>query len=323
MWLRRGVWSDYHRTAFGAVLHRGDLLKPTSEARAIVLCDDLTAWSPLAGKVSGVMNGCPAPEETARMREGSGLGSTRGVGDPSIPYIISPRRTQLLSGTPILRWNEIPGASIYSVQIKGTNTGRIIWSTMTDESGVTYPGEPALESGATYLLIVEADNGASSQDEDVPGLGLTLLNANDAQRVRAAAGRLADLGLTPDAEAFGLAQLYTGYDLTAEAIEILERLVQAGSQSAAVYRTLGDLYRHIGVSLEAEARYSTAVELAEAAGDVEGQAAAQAGLGEMYGKMGNVYHAVRWLERALAGYEVLGDAQRVTELEERLGDLSQ
>jgi len=320
--LRREAWSDYHRTAFGAVLHRGDLLRPGSGANAVVLCDDVRTWVVPSGMPSGLTNGCPPPAEPVLARGESQLGSTRGGTDPAIPYIISPRKTRLLDDRPLLSWNEIPGASSYAVQVKDTNTGQIIWETMVAGSDLPYPGEPPLESGVTYLLIVEADNGRSSQDEGVPGLGFSLLDEGDAQRVRAAAAQVGGLQLHDEAQALALAQIYTAHGVIAEAMGILEPLAQAGSRAGAVYRTLGDLYQHVGLSLDAEARYLTAVELAEAAEDVEGEAAAQAELGEVYATLGNKAEAVRWLEEAQAGYGALGDSQRMSELAERLEELN-
>ena len=117
--------------------------------------------------------------------------------------------------------------------------------------------------------------------------------------------------------------LYGGHGLIAEAIEMLKALAEDTSQAAAVYRTLGDLYRQIGLNLLAEARYLKAVELAKAARDVEGQAAVQAGLGEVNAELGKKDEAGRWLNQARAGYEALGDLQRARELQERVTDLSQ
>lgn len=317
--LKRGEWKDYHSTAFGAVLHRGDLLRPASSAEVVVLCDNLTTWNVPAGIPSGLTNGCPQPPEPVLMSGNSLLPNTRGGNDPLIPYIISPRATKLLSETPTLRWNPSPGSTRYSVQIKGEV---LIWESDVSATQTIYPGKPPLEPGRTYLLIVEADNGKSSQDEDIPGLGFSLLNESDAQEVQDDAEHFAELNLPDKAKAYALAQLYAGDGLMAEAIETLEALVGADSQTAAVYRALGDFYLKIGLSLLAGPHYRRAIELAEVAGDVEGSAEAQAGLGTVYETQGNKDEATRWLDQARAGFEVLGDMKRVSEIEKQLNDLS-
>jgi len=319
--LQRQEWSDYHRTAFGAVLHRGDMLRPGSGVNAVVLCDDVSTWAVPPGMPSGLSNGCPSPQEPVLVRGESELASTRGGTDPGIPFIISPRKTNLLDDRPLLSWTEPPGVSGYLVQIKNADTGEIIWETTSGGHELPYPGEPALESGVTYLLIVEAEGGGSSQDEAVPGLGFRILDETDAERVRAATEQVAELALDDEATALALAQIYISHELVAEAIEVLEPLAEAGSQSAALQRTLGDLYRHAGLSLQAQESYTRALELAEADQDVEGQAAAQAALGEVYATLGDADEAVSWLEKAQSGYAALGDTQRASELGERMADL--
>jgi hypothetical protein len=329
--LKRIVWPAYHPTAFGAVLHRGDLLQVADDAKVTILCDGLTLWTPPTGAPAGLTNGCPQPSDKLLASGAIGIASAnRGGSDPLLPYIISPRQTRLLTPTPTLRWNGVPGATGYTVRVSG---GEVKWQVEVDPAGVDsteignielvsliYPG-PSLQPGVTYLLTVEADTGASSQAEDVVGLGFTRLNETEAPRVQAAAEKLAGLKLSHEAQAFALAQLYAGRNLTAEAIETLEALASNGSQAAAVYLTLGDLYRKISLTRLAETRYLMAVELAVAAGDVEGQAAAQAGLGEVYAAIGNFDEATRWLHQAQAEYEALGDSQNASELAERAMEL--
>jgi tetratricopeptide (TPR) repeat protein len=119
-----------------------------------------------------------------------------------------------------------------------------------------------------------------------------------------------------------LAYLYIGYELRAEAIETLEALVKEGSQTAAVYRTLGALYEEVGLSRLALTRYLKTAELAAAAKDVEEQAVATVGLGNAYEAIGNVEAARRWLTQARDGYATLGDTERVSELEGQLAKLN-
>jgi len=316
--LKRAAWSDYHPTGFGTVLERGDLLKLSGEgAQAKVLCDNLTLWPVPGGAPAGLNSGCPQPPEPALTRGGAKVGATRGV-DPLVPYIISPRASKLLDNAPTLRWNDTGGGP-YTVQVRG---GDLSWGQEeVAQTELAYPGEPALEPGVFYLLVVQDGQGRSSQDEGLKGLGFSLLEEAEAGRVRADAERITGLGLSSEAEALALARLYAGHGLIAEAVEILEGLVEEGSQQAAIHQALADLYGEIGLTLLAEPRYLEAVELAEAEGNVEGLAAAQACLGEIYAGLNNAEEAVRWLSQAQANYERLGDAQRASEIAERLGEL--
>ena len=315
--LKRAAWSDYHPTGFGAVLERGDLLRLSSDAQAKVLCDNLTLWPVPGGAPAGLNSGCPQPPEPALTRGGAKVGATRGV-DPLVPYIISPRASKLLDNAPTLRWNDTGGGP-YTVQVRG---GDLSWGQEeVAQTKLAYPGEPALEPGVFYLLVVQDGQGRSSQDEGLKGLGFSLLEEAEAGRVRADAERITGLGLSREAKALALARLYAGHGLIAEAVEILEGLVEEGSQQAAIHQALADLYGEIGLTLLAEPRYLEAVELAEAEGNVEGLAAAQACLGEIYAGLNNAEEAVRWLSQAQANYERLGDAQRASEIAERLGEL--
>jgi hypothetical protein len=317
--LKRAKWSDYHPTAFGAALERGDLLRLADGAQAKVLCDNLTLWPVPGGAPSGVNSGCPQPPEPGLMRAGVKMGSTRGV-DPWVPYVISPRATTLLNDKPVLRWNDT-GADSYTVQVRG---GDLNWlQEDVTQTELVYPREPVLEPGTFYLLVVEDSEGKSSQDEGLRGLGFSLLEEAEAERIHADENRIAELGLSSEAEAFAIAQLYAGNGLIAEAIDILEGLVEEGSQQAAVHQALADLYASIGLNLQAEPRYLEAIQMAEAEGNVESQAAIKASLGEVYVKLNNMDEAVSWLTEAGSGYEMLGDTGRADEIAEYLEDSRQ
>ncbi len=316
--LKRNGWSEYHPTAFGAELHRGEQIKPRDGVKAVILCDSLTTWIVPAGVPSGLGNGCPQAPEPSLKRGESLIGNTRGGNAPLIPYIISPRKTHLLNALPMLRWNEVPGASSYTVQVRG---GNLQWETEVTGTEMVYSGEPPLKAGEIYLLIVVADDGSSSSDEGTIGLGFMLLNKDEITSFRAASEKLETLNLNGEAEDFALAQLYAGQDLITEAIKILEALAEDDCQETAVYRVLGDLYQNIGLSLLAEEHYLTAIQLTKTSEDIEGLSVAQEGLGEVYMALGNKDEAIKWLSQAQEGYQILGDTQRVNQVAELLEEI--
>jgi tetratricopeptide (TPR) repeat protein len=174
-----------------------------------------------------------------------------------------------------------------------------------------------------YLLVVETDNGKSSKDEGLPGLGFNLLPEEEAQHVRADAMTIQRLNLPEGASTFALAQLYSSHGLYAEAIEMLEELATANSRAASVYRALGELYQQVGLLAFAESHHSRALEVAETFGDVESIAASQAGLGEVYMAFGNKTEAIRWFTHAQTAYESLGDLKRANQIAEQLAELNQ
>jgi hypothetical protein len=291
-------------------------MRLTSGAKAVVLCDNLAAWTVPSGAPSGLSNGCPQVSEPALVRSAGLIGNTRGSADPLIPYIVSPRATKLLKPTPTLRWNSVPGAKSYTIRISGTD-----WQDQTHSTEFVYPGNPPLQPGLDYLLVVEADNGKSSKDEGLPGLGFSLLPDEEVQRVSAHAAKIQGLNLSESANTFALAQMYSSHNLDAEAIEMLEELTQQDHQTASVYRALGELYQQVGLLAMAESSHIHALEVAKSVGEVESIAAAQTGLGEVYMALGNKNEAIRWFTEARAGYESLGDLQRANQIGERLQEL--
>jgi hypothetical protein len=314
--LKRDSWTKFHSTSFGAVLYRGDQLQPAADAKVVVLCEDLTTWTVPSGSPSGLNNGCPQVPEPALVSAGGLIANTRGGTDPLIPYSISPRATKLLDPMPTLRWNAVPSAKTYTLRISG-----IDWQEQLEVTEFKYPGNPELQPGVDYLLIIEADNGKSSKDEGLPGLGFSLLTEEEADHIRADTAKLDALNLSEDAKAFALAQLYSGHQLYAEAIELLEASATANDQATNVYRALGELYQQVGLLMQAESRYLRAVEIAEAVSDIESGTAAKAKLGEVYLALGNKNEARDWLTQAQTGYESLGDSQRAGEIAEQLQEL--
>ena len=307
---KKAGWSNFQSANFGDLLSLSDELKLSTKASAIVYCSNQSEWKVPSGKVSRISEGCPGGTPILKLPN-SRRSSPRDPNNPDIPYIISPRNTSLLNDRPILRWNAVSGATSYIVQVKGSG---VDWKIETSDTEIEYTGEPPLEKGLRYRVTVVTDNGASSRSER--RVGFTVLDDQKANSVLAAVEKLKQQGLTKEAEGLALAHLYRGNNLQAEAIELLEGLVKGGSQTVAIYRLLGDIYQQGGLSRLAKERYLKALELA-GAGDVEGQAAIQAGLGEADYALGNEDEAVQWLEKAKAGYEGLGDESQVQELEQR------
>lgn len=201
----------------------------------------------------------PCPDEQTNVR---------GFDDPLIPYVISPRRTLLLTDKPVLRWNPADGATSYTVTI--VSEEGIVWEQEgVRETQIVYPGVPPLKPGVEYKLIVLADTGRSSEEEDGPGRTFQLLGAGDAEYVRQAVELLQQQSLSEEDKALLQAHLYMGYYLRAEAIEVLEKVASSGSQRPDVYRLLGDLYLQVGVTPLAEKNYQEAIKLYEAAGDAQ------------------------------------------------------
>ncbi len=340
--LKRRQWSDYRSTSEGAEinLNQDDLILPERGAKVIILCPDKkTIWRVPSGRVWGASNGCP--RALRRSRNPGLVGGILGGTDPSVPYLISPRRTLILARQPTFRWNAVPGASHYTISLS-TSAG-VIWQQKVSETEIVYPGEPPLEPGTLYSLKIKADTGASSQDENVSGLEFILLTDTDLKDVQTDVEQLTNLELSDKAEALALANFYADYiltsdsaqaynltaenlatySLTAKAIEVLEALVAQESITPAFDRILGDLYWQSGLQLLAEAQYLKVVELAQEPQYLEERAKAQFSLAEMYVVLEKWEETDQWLRQAKQSYVELGDRDHTTMIEEQLEELNQ
>jgi tetratricopeptide (TPR) repeat protein len=173
----------------------------------------------------------------------------------TIPYLISPRQTYILNGNPTLRWNSIPGAMRYQVEVSGNGEP---WTVEVRETQVEYAGEP-LQPGYRYQVTVTADNGTSTQSEN--DVGFTILGGEEAQGVRTELARLERPPLTEET-AFEWVDVYSPHGLYADAIEVLEEQIRNGNQTLDVYGALGDLHRWVGLNALAVEWYEKALELA-------------------------------------------------------------
>jgi hypothetical protein len=333
--LKRPTWSNFRPVGVGTELRRGDLLLPSQGARVTVLCDNLRQWTVPAGIPSGLNNGCPDGRRVLLgLRAGrSELNSIAGNVDRRIPYIISPRRSWLLSNTPTLRWNPVAGAKSYTVEVRGPG---LEWRTQVNTTSVAYPGTPALQPLDTYLLVVRADTGQSSQrervssavadlfysDDKATGLGFAVLPPEEAGIVRALVQQIEQRRLFPDARAIALADLFVERELYAEAIAQLEEQVGKGSKTATVYSVLGKLYSYTGVTLLAEERYLKGIELARSTQDLESRAISHEGLAQLYTTLRRLDAATSQLKQAQEAYQTLGDQQRVTAIQSSLTKLT-
>ncbi len=296
-------------------LRRGSLLQLEEGASVRISCPDGQRIDWTTQGTSGLARIC-SPARTV-----SGRIITPRNGAQDIPYAILPRATAILTNKPTLRWNAGVGANSFTLTVRGEGLN---WTKQVNRSEVcsgqtcefTYPGNPPLQLGTAYRLVIEADNGRSSAEETTGGLGFKLLDAAQPAEVNQILERIKAQGLSDISEALALANLYASYDLVSEAIQALEAVSQS-QKTAEVYRQLGDLYRQIGLPLEAEVQYTEAIELAKPNNKLE-LAAAQAGLGEVNYALGRRDKALQLLQAAKTAYEELGDSEKVNELEERL-----
>lgn len=330
--LKRQTWKTFRPVRVGTVLGQGDQLFPAAGVRVKVICPDLSQRSVKPGVPSGLNTICPV-WVVAKARKGPAPGVMGGI-NSSIPYVIAPRHTLLLSPSPLLQWNPVVGTSTYQVHLLGP--GSFNWTQQTKESQLKYLGK--LQPAVPYSFAVQTNKGKSSQEEGTSNLDFRILRPSEAAIVQTQAGKIVQQNLSKQATALLLAELYShymlpetvvtaygltaqnykSYNLIADAIQTVAAVIQQGEQSPIVYRTLGDLYWQSGLVQLATHAYLKAIELAKAPEDLEEQTLAQFGLGEIYAATDKIALAKQSYQQAIEGYTTLGDTGRADFLKQQI-----
>lgn len=331
--VKKPQWKKSLPASVGLTLSFDDELEVAANASVKVYCSNLKQWTVKPGKYI-VSSGCPRGNPVIRLLNSNNLTlslpntirpntenmTPRPAGQreevlAKLPYLITPRETNIITNRPSLRWNAVPGATNYTIKIDGVN-----WETQTNKTEIVYPGEPLLEAGRRYRVTIEADNGASSRRDD-ENVGFTVLDEQTKKTVLDAVKTVQQQQLSPEEAGLVLAHLYRGYKLYGDAVEVLEGLVKQNSQVATVYQLLGDTYLKIGLPQLAKKPYEKALKLATNTQNLSVQAEIQAGLGIAYRLLGSKDEAIQWLTKAKGTYNQLGDTSQVQELAKTINDI--
>ncbi|TRT77253.1 MAG: tetratricopeptide repeat protein [Microcystis aeruginosa Ma_AC_P_19900807_S299] len=331
--VKKPQWKKSLPASVGLTLSFDDELEVAANASVKVYCSNLKQWTVKPGKYI-VSSGCPRGNPVIRLLNSNNLTlslpntirpntenmTPRPAGQreevlAKLPYLITPRETNIITNRPSLRWNAVPGATNYTIKIDGVN-----WETQTNKTEIVYPGEPLLEAGRRYRVTIEADNGASSRRDD-ENVGFTVLDEQTKKTVLDAVKTVQQQQLSPEEAGLVLAHLYRGYKLYGDAVEVLEGLVKQNSQVATVYQLLGDTYLKIGLPQLAKKPYEKALKLATNTQNLSVQAEIQAGLGIAYRLLGSKDEAIQWLTKAKGTYNQLGDTSQVQELAKTINEI--
>ena len=315
--VKKPQWKKPLPASVGLTLSFDDNLEVAANASVKVYCSNQQTWTVKPGKYI-VSGGCPRGNPVIRLPNSNNT-TLRPTGNKEkvlakLPYLITPRETNIITNRPPLRWNAVPGATNYTIKIDGVN-----WETQTNKTEIVYPGEPPLETGERYRVIIEADNGASSRSDAV--VGFRVLDEQTQKTVLDAVKTVQQQQLSPEEAGLVLAHLYRGYGLYGDAVEVLEGLVKQNSQVATVYQLLGDTYLKIGLPQLAKKPYEKALKLAKNTENLSVQAEIQAGLGIAYRLLGNTDEAIQWLTKAKGTYNQLGDTSQVQELDKTINEI--
>ncbi len=276
---RRG--GTFLPATLGTELAPGDLVQ-VKEGAAAIFCGAEANWesSPLSltvGQDAGIPCGVgrsprPYPHLSTLLLASRGI-TTATVAAPTL-LVLSPRSGWVIDDHPPLVWQEITGATSYTVTLE-SDDGQDRPPVIANNSPLPYPATwPPLEGlGASYQVVVTASNGIES-DPKTPGFSLF----EEPAQLQAKIARLRQRPLPEPAITILLAELYLHANLRSETVALLTALPDA-DQLVAVQQLLGETYLNMGLIDQSEAAYTRLLTLAQEQGLVEAEAAAYGGLG--------------------------------------------
>ena len=272
------------QTAFvGLSLNSDDTLDVPAKASVKIYCSDLSIWIVKPGKYK-VSQGCPSGKTVIRLPNSNNRTlrpiSKTEAALAKLPYVITPRETDIISDRPQISWNAVPGVANYTVKIDGIN-----WEKKTDKTEIIYDGDRPLQPETRYWVTVTTDQGLSSQQDTEVGFNVS--DEQTKKTVLNAVEKIEKQPLSPTEQGLVLAYLYRSYELYGDAINILEDLVNQGNKEITVYQLLGDTYLEVGLPQLAKNTYQKGLELAIKTQNIPSQTTIEKMLKQINDLLGN------------------------------------
>lgn len=310
----RPEWNVSMPLQVGTYLYHGDTVELDATAQVQVTCSSLSRVT--VTSASGEMR---CDQGTPVLMRHTGSRSTLLGSSQDVQLLLTPRKTQLLTRYPLIRWRNISGVEVTHIEVQGPG---VRWS--AEVQGMTqirYPTDAdPLQPGKGYTIVLKTtDPPASVNVESLHDKGFVIVSeqvVNDVKREE----EFIRNGEPESSTSFQLpiAKLYYDKELYAEEIELLERISPA-EQEVQGYLLLGDAYFEIELYDIAISHYQQALDMAVAAGNVDDQAQTHHNLGQAYRSMGDETQATTHFDQAIALYQQLGDANKVQEVTREKG----
>lgn len=320
---KKAQWSTFARARSGLSLGGADLVRPGPNARAALRCPDGRTPRLANNVVTSVNSKCNISRTIYRPGPLT-IGDLQGGSDRALPYIIAPRTRGVLSATPRLQWNPVPGATTYRVSLEIRKSRRqpqpdaVVWTVESPKAEIAYPeGAAPLETGQFYRLVVVADTGASSEQVTVQNLSFLLRPQPD---VAAELAAVDALELPPELITLAKAEILLEKQYLAGAIALLQAQI-AREPTAALYQTLGNAYLASGLRLLAEATHQQAIAQADLYAELDVWLASQLALAQLYERVGQPQAAVQRLRQAELAALYWCDGVQLAEIGQRLAAL--
>jgi hypothetical protein len=311
--LMRPNWSTFYDTFPPTRLNSSDLLRVEPGMDVVLLCPGGDLQGPIPAGDSNVGSTCFSMPRS--VRPSFGVSNQWSANDSSVPYVITPWAGQVLTPTPMLRWNAADcGQTTYKVTLQ-RRTGESwtdVWSVVSEQASMAYPNDqPGLEPGEEYVVRVvvgDAEAPEVTEEQPVETAVFSLVGGEERQAAMAAIAAVNALDIDAATKTLILVEdVYPQYKLFAQGINELNALIESGTENANIHRLLGDYYIRSGLALPAQESYTQAIALATVSENLEEEALAMWGIGTVYGRMGEQAQARTYLEAAEAIATTLGD----------------
>lgn len=262
----------------GLVVVSQDRIEVKNSSQALVRCasSNNRLWTVETGGPFPVSRGCGIDTVLRLAARAEGL---PGGADPRLPFLIEPRATMVQGGPLPVRWNPVPAVNGYQVWLLRQRDQRLLWGRRVENGSSTLlPDSVNLIPGESYLVVVEADNGSSSQlDAGAASQAFRRTTSLEDQTLARQRAALPLQGRDPEATALLQADLLSQAGLYAAAISRLEQQLGQGKASLPVLLELGQLYSRVGLNKLAYQSFLQASALAGSSADAEALAEAQTG----------------------------------------------
>lgn len=269
----------------GSLIFPGDRLDPTGETVKVLCYLNRKVLKLGKGKVDDDPNKCVKPPIEINKCDAT---SRNYCPKPKItrenaqkPIVLVPYSYIVLSLRPSISWYRVQGADNYIVFLKGRGSN---WSKKTKTNTLLYPNQSApMQFGNVYNLSVIAKKG------NVPLTAsstiLVVLSKSEAQLIQASVTQIRNLKLSPDQEARDLQTVFRSKHLLTQAIQVLKKRIDAGTNNPTLHRLLGDCYLEARFPEKAKSLYTNAFKLAQKANNPTEQAMAQTGINRAHNSL--------------------------------------
>ena len=188
---------------------------------------------------------------------------------------------------------------------------------VTDSVEIPWPDAwLPLETGATYVLVVDAgDRKSNDGNESNVGLGFWLLPDAEMERIQELELAIRALNLSPQGTDLLLAEIYQINHLRAEANRLLDSALRA-QPSPSLWLKYGRVQLETSLAAEAIDAFNQALDAAKTTGQLHVQAESLLGLGLGYRMLGDEGEAVVVFKAAAEIFQQIGDQRGISHAEE-------